>query len=89
MTELNDPFMREAYCLTCRYFLKGLKHDTCPECGRAFDHSDRRTFAMTPRRRIARIETCVSVAALIWLLGIVFVGEVVGNHYQTKSSLSD
>ena len=31
-------------CLGCRYNLKGLAEHRCPECGRAFDPSDRNTF---------------------------------------------
>lgn len=33
-----------AVCLTCGYRLRGLPNHICPECGRAFDPADRRTY---------------------------------------------
>ena len=37
------------YCLDCRYCLDHLENNACPECGRAFDPSNPRTFGNTPR----------------------------------------
>lgn len=34
-----------ATCLTCGYALRGLPENLCPECGRAFEPDDPRTFA--------------------------------------------
>jgi hypothetical protein len=34
-------------CLTCHYDLRNLAEHRCPECGRGFDPSDRRTFYPT------------------------------------------
>jgi hypothetical protein len=33
-----------AACLKCGYMLRGLEHNTCPECGHNFDPTDPRTF---------------------------------------------
>ncbi|MFG0284625.1 MAG: hypothetical protein ACF8R7_09410 [Phycisphaerales bacterium JB039] len=33
------------YCLGCEYELAGLEGGCCPECGRAFDAGDSRTFS--------------------------------------------
>ena len=32
------------HCLTCHYNLRNLVEHRCPECGRAFDPSDPKTF---------------------------------------------
>jgi len=46
------------YCLGCRYDLRGLPENRCPECGRSFDPSQSRTFARqqhtTPLRDLAQ-----------------------------------
>jgi len=39
-----------AYCKRCGYSLRGLEGGKCPECGREFDLSDRRSFARRPPR---------------------------------------
>lgn len=38
------------YCLQCRYALRGLSINECPECGRVFDPTDPRTTASHPQR---------------------------------------
>ncbi len=38
-----------ARCLVCEYPLRGLPTPVCPECGRAFDPSDPKTFRVGPR----------------------------------------
>ncbi|MAE66307.1 MAG: hypothetical protein CMJ18_18715 [Phycisphaeraceae bacterium] len=37
------------YCRQCDYSLAGLGAGGCPECGRAFDPANRRTFAAAPK----------------------------------------
>lgn len=37
-----------AFCLNCFYDLRGLPTGRCPECGRAFDPDDPRTYSLTP-----------------------------------------
>jgi hypothetical protein len=39
------------YCLGCNYDLRGLPEPRCPECGRAFDPNDPKTFREEPRER--------------------------------------
>ncbi len=38
-----------ACCLVCEYPLRGLPTSVCPECGRAFDPSNPKTFRIGPR----------------------------------------
>ena len=61
----------EIRCLSCGYQLRGLSQSVCPECGRAFDPSDPKTFESRPpewrrRRRFRRaIALVVVVLALV------------------------
>ena len=53
------------YCRKCFYALEGLDTNRCPECGRAFDPGDRRTYRrrppwMSPGRRRALVATIVT-----------------------------
>jgi hypothetical protein len=49
-----EPTTADPYCLGCNYSLRGLASDRCPECGRAFDLDDYRTFL--PGRRLTWVE---------------------------------
>lgn len=53
-------------CLDCNYALRDLPADRCPECGRGFDPTDRRTMNMgRPMGRLARL--CLKpVGARTW-----------------------
>jgi hypothetical protein len=66
-------------CLSCKYDLSKLTEHRCPECGRAFDPNDRKTFNAGRRllswRRIALIAAIAymfSLAITIYLLRIEF-----------------
>jgi hypothetical protein len=58
-----------AYCKRCGYSLRGLEGGKCPECGREFDLSDRRSFARRPprpwvlkwTRRVLLLVLCLSL----------------------------
>lgn len=59
-----------ATCIGCGYCLHGLEEPRCPECGRAFDSGDWRTFdhgQRLPRRwlMIAVVPTAIGSAAMI------------------------
>ena len=58
------------YCQSCRYELANLEQPVCPECGRAFDQADPRTFDARPgAKRLARLlERVVLATASIPLL---------------------
>lgn len=56
------------YCKGCGYSLFGLESRICPECGRAFDPANRRTFAQKPRHwgwRRARRVSAVMIRLLL------------------------
>jgi hypothetical protein len=46
----SPPAAPRRYCKGCGYSLFGLKNRICPECGRAFNPANRRTFAQRPPR---------------------------------------
>src|SRR5215217_6210412 len=60
-----------AYCRRCGYPLRGLAGGRCPECGGAFDLTNRKTFARKPprpavwrwARRVAAVLTLLALAA--------------------------
>jgi hypothetical protein len=59
-----------ARCLGCGYELRGLPEPVCPECGRAFDPGDPKTFdartaAQRRRRLILRVLVLVAVIGLL------------------------
>ena len=59
------------YCKKCRYWLIGLVTNRCPECGRAFDLSDSRTYSGKPRssrRRWIWAAVVAGLAAVCWYI---------------------
>ncbi len=62
------------FCKGCSYALDGIEGGVCPECGRAFDASDRETWDAVPkdrqlRTRARRIGIALLVAGLL-VMGI-------------------
>ncbi len=49
MTTMTPTIPETAVCLGCGYALRDLPEPRCPECGRAFDPADPRTFGPEPR----------------------------------------
>ena len=47
-TSTKSSTQNRAYCRACGYSLQGLTAGRCPECGKVFDLSDRRSFARRP-----------------------------------------
>lgn len=77
-----------ALCLDCDYSLRGLSQNRCPECGRAFDPHDPRTFnagrALTwfERKQLASMGwPTLSVIALL-CGGLVFMSFDPGIYYM-------
>lgn len=66
----------EARCIDCKYALRGLHENRCPECGRGFDPADRSTFLCGPTmgswRSLARPPSVVE-CAVASILGLIFV----------------
>lgn len=56
------------FCLACRYALRGLSRNRCPECGAAFDPDDPTTFLAQPR--LERKLLWLFLAALALVLGV-------------------
>lgn len=50
MDEQGSPAPEGIYCLNCRYELRGLTSNRCPECGRAFDPNLASTYSRYPSR---------------------------------------
>jgi hypothetical protein len=61
-------------CKTCHYSLENLTEHRCPECGRAFDPGDSRTFEAGPRR-LSWLRTIQSLMVLFFvaIVGLVLI----------------
>ena len=58
-------------CLDCHYSLKNLTEHRCPECGRAFDPLDARTYGMQPV--FFPMRAVYEIGLLSYLCNLVFV----------------
>ena len=66
------------FCIGCGYSLRGLSDHRCPECGRAFDPGNGKTFLKTPHGHVARwlarpLGWPVVVLAFVAAGGVMFV----------------
>lgn len=68
VTSQDDP--RHGYCRKCWYSLEGLQNRACPECGKAFDPDDPRSFRSMPRRKYLMRRRAI-VAVGVCLLAMV------------------
>ncbi|MFH0983039.1 MAG: hypothetical protein V2A79_16090 [Planctomycetota bacterium] len=62
----------KARCLTCGYLLRDLPQSVCPECGRAFDPADSRTYDAEPEKR--RRRRWIKRSALVLSVLLLIVG---------------
>lgn len=60
------------YCRGCAYVLDGIESNACPECGRRFDVSDRRTYDQTRHARLHRTANRILLITL-GLLPVLYV----------------
>ncbi len=60
------------FCRTCDYSLQGLSELRCPECGRAFEPSDPRSYAARPWR-VRRWRLGVKVGVVVSFMSILFL----------------
>ena len=58
------------YCKKCWYVLDGLDENRCPECGRAFDPANGRTYRRITRRRWWLIVSRRTAVVFLVLLAI-------------------
>ena len=50
MSDSESPAPEGIYCISCRYDLRGLTSNRCPECGRCFDPASASTYTRYPSR---------------------------------------
>jgi hypothetical protein len=60
---------RHKRCLGCGYILDGLPENRCPECGRAFDPSDLRTYLSKTYSGRPFLALAIVFASL-WAIGV-------------------
>ena len=73
----DSDFRPKMFCLGCHYVLDWLSVDRCPECGRGFDRSNRRTFGRRRRlpywvrTRLRALVSGVTAGSLVGILSII------------------
>ena len=76
------------YCRKCRYPLVGLQTQKCPECGRAFEPNDPKTFVTSPRRLTRRsLEFILIPSAFIVCSGAAFYSEFRWKYFASLPHL--
>lgn len=80
--EIAQPAL---YCRRCGYALVGLSANRCPECGRPFDPTDRRTFTRYPHSGLVRywIRKIVLGLTIVLLAGAILASAWFGWVYWT------
>ena len=75
---------KQVHCIGCDYSLKNLEHNRCPECGRAFDPKNPKTYRPLPselRKQLAindaksnlyAIVACAIIAVMFGLIDLIF-----------------
>ncbi|MBL9031303.1 MAG: hypothetical protein JNM80_06305 [Phycisphaerae bacterium] len=56
------------FCFGCRYDLRSIAASRCPECGRAFDPADARTYSRAVRAEAPRWVLALGLVAAAWPL---------------------
>lgn len=74
-----DGGQGEKYCLGCRYDLRGLESNRCPECGRVFDPADARTWAASKERKGA-----TAILIIIYLIPLALSTALWVNFVFTR-----
>ena len=78
------------YCKRCMYDLAGLEEHRCPECGRRFEPTKRRSYSKAPHRRINPIGwLTIATSVLPWLIYATLIlmwvcGRVAIGHWPVK-----
>jgi hypothetical protein len=76
------------YCRSCGYALIGLPSTRCPECGRDFDPSNRKSFlARPPRTILRRIIKIILVLFCLMLPAEVYFGYLNWTVYRESKAI--
>ena len=70
-----NPALRshDMRCLDCHYSLKGLTEHRCPECGRAFDPNDSKTYGTGWRPKPWTISIAVFSGLVAFISSLILV----------------
>jgi hypothetical protein len=73
VADVPSRYTDHVHCKTCNYPLTNLAERRCPECGRAFDPADPRTWALSDDagRRFRRLSWAVLVAIIVLALFLI------------------
>lgn len=63
----------DMYCIDCKYHLKGLTEDRCPECGREFNPDNQFSYLQTAWAH-RPINIAIGAVLMILIIGWVLVG---------------
>jgi hypothetical protein len=74
-------------CLGCHYDLRDLTEHRCPECGRAFDPSDPKSYFVRHRVITLRRVACVATVAYVLSLAITIYLSITELPGDTTSLL--
>ncbi len=77
-------------CLSCKYDLRNLTENRCPECGRIFDPDDPRTFRDTSRkhRRWWIVELVIFSAVFYLIIVTLIVADEYGRRHWLRPTFS-
>lgn len=82
MAAVTKTDLPPIFCKQCGYCLYGLPENRCPECGRAFDPTDKRTYRKCPPTR--RWRSVVRVLVLLVVFSMLPIGAWMWSYWQWR-----